>query len=109
MIRLSVKLRNGGRQIETLSASGHAGMMRESGDPVCAAVSVLIRTLVLFLKTRPEFESDIRIPERGHVFLSVGTVPAESGDCWESICEFFLLGLRSIENDYPEAFNLRYL
>lgn len=109
MIRLSVKLQNGGRQIETLSAAGHAGMKTTAGDPVCAAVSVLLRTLLLFLKNHPEIESDIRLPKRGELFLSTVAVSGENENNWETVCEFVLLGLRSIENDYPKALNLKYL
>lgn len=108
MICLSVKLRNG-RFIEGLTANGHAGMMSHSGDPVCAAVSALIGTMILYLKSRPEWQSDIKIPERGCVFLTVGEIPENDRKSWENVCEFFLLGIRSIADEYPKALDLRYL
>ena len=108
MISLSVKLRNG-RLIEILTAKGRAGMMRESGDPVCAAVSAFIGTLILYLKSRPEWQSAVKTPERGHIVLTVGKIPEKDRKSWDNVCEFFLLGVRSIADEYPKALDLRYL
>jgi uncharacterized protein YsxB (DUF464 family) len=80
---------------------GHAGAGTKGGDPVCAVVSVLVRTALRTLSGRKGIAVRGGAPERGFLWMEV--------DCTEEGREFlaaagaFLIeGLVSVSEDFPD-------
>ena len=105
MIDVSARVRGG--CLYGLSVTGHAGRRLKLGDPVCAAVSVLVRSLFFYLENHPAIEYSFAFPERGEAFLEVTGLPAEELESWKGVCEFFLSGIASVQEDAPRAVGLR--
>ena len=105
MIDVSARVR--GDCLYGLSVTGHAGRRLKLGDPVCAAVSVLVRSLFFYLENHPAIEYSFAFPERGEAFLEVTGLPAEELESWKGVCEFFLSGIASVQEDAPRAVGLR--
>lgn len=105
MIDVSARVRGG--CLYGLSVTGHAGRRLKLGDPVCAAVSVLVRSLFFYLENHPEIGCSFAFPERGEAFLEITGLPAEELESWKGVCEFFLSGIASVQEDAPRAVGLR--
>lgn len=105
MIDVSARVRGG--CLYGLSVTGHAGRRLKLGDPVCAAVSVLVRSLFFYLENHPAIEYSFAFPERGEAFLEVTGLPAEEFESWKGVCEFFLLGITSVKADAPRSVDLQ--
>lgn len=105
MIDVSARVRGG--CLYGLSVTGHAGRRLKLGDPVCAAVSVLVRSLFFYLENHPAIEYSFAFPERGEAFLEITGLPAEELESWKGVCEFFLSGIASVQEDAPRAVGLR--
>lgn len=108
MITVSVKLADDGC-IEKLNVVGHSGNIQVQGDPICAAVSVLVRTLFLYVKSQSQIEADFSFPHRGLADLTVISLEESMRVFWKEICDFFLLGIQSIECDFPKNVKVQYL
>ena len=87
-------------------AEGHAGMGGESGDPVCAAVSVLFRTTASLLEAFVP-TSSARSKGKGTLQLAAGDFPEESRTCLFYATEFLKRGIGSLAEEFPNAVSLR--
>ena len=83
-----------------LSAEGHAEREEtETGNIVCAAVSILVQTLIQFCREHLDSTTDYRDQvEDGYVFVKVETDEKEI----ESAFAFTETGLSLIEDRYPD-------
>jgi uncharacterized protein YsxB (DUF464 family) len=80
---------------------GHAGSGGRGQDVVCAAVSVLVKTVARVLSGREGVTVRSGTPERGELWLEVeGT--AESGEFLAAAGAFLSEGLLSVSGEYPE-------
>jgi uncharacterized protein YsxB (DUF464 family) len=79
---------------------GHAGAGTAGADVVCAAVSVLIRTVLRVLADRPGITIRGAAPERGSLWMEADYTP-EGRDVLSMAGLFLTRGLESVAADYP--------
>jgi uncharacterized protein YsxB (DUF464 family) len=99
MIKVNLVLENRGL-LRSCKVLGHAGAERRGRDVVCAAVSVLVRTVAKVLSGREGITVSSGAPERGALWLEVeGT--AENGEFLAAAGAFLSEGLLSVSGEYP--------
>ncbi len=99
MIVVDVALDEYGR-LRSCRVKGHADVGRLVGDPVCAAVSILVRTAARTLDAAVGIELSGKAERRGSLELEAAAAP--EGEAFLSAVTAFLLeGLRSVAADYP--------
>jgi uncharacterized protein len=86
--------------LRSCKAGGHAGK-GQTGDIVCAAVSVLIRTAACTLSDREGITVRYEAPEPGLFFLEA-EYTAEGRDFLFAAGEFLIEGLASVAGEYPK-------
>ena len=86
--------------LKSCRVSGHAGAGKQGNDIVCAAVSVLTRTLVRVLAGRKDITIRGSIPERGDFFMEVEYSP-EGRDFLAAAGSFLMEGLLSVAEEFP--------
>jgi hypothetical protein len=86
-------------EIVRFRATGHSLFRKKGEDIVCSAVSALLQTSVIGLKTHLGIELEV---EKGDGFLSVSVdgVGEEVREGKNAVLETMYLGLRSIESEY---------
>ena len=89
---------------------GHARHDRAGSDIVCAAVSILARTLVLQLNEwaslDKNFEIDVDYHSRAYLSVSVLKYSKEARKALSYILSFVSLGFRSLADEYPNNIKL---
>ncbi|MDR0383275.1 MAG: ribosomal-processing cysteine protease Prp [Spirochaetaceae bacterium] len=100
MIRLEAVLDGAGVLVK-YRASGHAGAGPAGADIVCAAVSVLSRSLVRALFGRDGITVRSDAPERGIISVEIG-YSENRRNFLEGTGAFLLEGLASVAEEYPE-------
>jgi hypothetical protein len=100
MIEIEAKLDTDGI-LKYCKAVGHAGAGKAGTDIVCAAVSVLLRTAFAALSSRNGITINSEAPEKGQFWLEVD-YEAEGKDFLYAAGEFLIIGLHSIEQEYPK-------
>lgn len=101
MIRVSATVDANGF-LRKLEATGHAGWSVGSGDPVCAAVSILLRTCGRLAESWTGLETDSRGLAPGDFFLSVDAGDDGAAHRWQGVGAMVLKGLSDLSRDYPE-------
>ena len=86
--------------LRSCKASGHAGK-GQTGDIVCAAVSVLIRTAACTLSAREGITIRYEAPEPGLFFLEADYT-AEGKDFLFAAGVFLIEGIALVAEEYPE-------
>ena len=99
MIKIDVVLDESG-VLCSCGAIGHAGAGKTGTDIVCAAVSVLLRTMVSVLSKRKGISVMSSAPETGRLRLDIEWT-AEGRDFLFAAGEFLITGLRSVAEEYP--------
>lgn len=100
MIKADLVLENGGL-LKSCKVLGHAGFGRRGWDIVCAAVSVLVRTVAKVLSGREGITVRSGAPERGELWLEVEST-AENREFLAAAGAFLSEGLLSVSGEYPE-------
>jgi uncharacterized protein YsxB (DUF464 family) len=88
--------------------AGHAGAAFRGSDVVCAAISVLARTLVRSFSDRQGVEIAASAPERG-VFEFSAAYDVPEQDFLAGAASFALEGFKSIAEEYPEFISLEFI
>jgi uncharacterized protein YsxB (DUF464 family) len=100
VIKTELVLENGGL-LKSCRVAGHAGAGKRGRDVVCAAVSVLVRTVLRVLSGREGVTVRSGAPERGELWLEVeGT--AENREFLAAAGTFLNEGLLSVSGEFPE-------
>ncbi|MDR2574818.1 MAG: ribosomal-processing cysteine protease Prp [Treponema sp.] len=86
--------------LRSCKAGGHAGK-GQTGDIVCAAVSVLMRTAACTLSDREGITIRYEAPEPGLFFLEAD-YKAEGRDFLFASGVFLIEGLASVAEEYPD-------
>lgn len=90
----------------TLEASGHASAGRFGSDPVCAAVSFLLRTVALYLGMACEAKAE----NRGHFFLVLSSEALKNGyvslETLRFLARFIQVGVESLVAENPKNVKL---
>ena len=80
---------------------GHAGAGKHGGDIVCAAVSVLTRTIIRVLSGREDITIRGSIPEQGDFSMETDYTPG-GRDFLAAAGAFLMEGLLSVEAEFPD-------
>jgi uncharacterized protein YsxB (DUF464 family) len=88
--------------LRALSASGHAGSSARGSDPVCAAVSALLRTAARLLYRRPGLSVTGRAADPGQMELRLGPVPEAERSWLKGVTDLTASGLLDLAEQYPE-------
>ena len=86
--------------LRSCRVSGHAGAGKRGSDIVCAAVSVLTRTLIRVLSGRKGITIRGDIPERGEFFVEAEYTP-EGREFLAAVGAFLIEGLLSVSAEFP--------
>ena len=100
MIQVDVALDSAGL-LASCRVSGHAGAGKRGSDIVCAAVTVLTRTLARALAKRRGVTLRGSIPEQGNFWVEAEYTP-EGRDFLAGTGGFFIEGMLSISAEFPE-------
>ena len=87
--------------LRSCRVSGHAGAGKRGSDIVCAAVSVLTRTIIKALSERKGVTIRGNIPERGNYFLET-EYTTEGREFLAGAGSFLVEGLLSVSAEFPE-------
>jgi len=82
-------------------ASGHALSGVAGADIVCAAISVLLRTILNTLSNREGIKVRSGAPEKGKLWLEADYEEAGKGFLYAS-GEFLINGVASVAKEYPQ-------
>jgi uncharacterized protein YsxB (DUF464 family) len=100
MIKADLVLEKGGL-LRSCKVLGHAGSSKRGWDVVCAAVSVLVKTVFRVLSVREGITARSGAPERGELWLEVeGSV--ENREYLAAAGAFLSEGLLSVSGEFPE-------
>ena len=100
MIQADIVLDEAGL-LRSCRVQGHAGAGKRGGDVVCAAVSVLTRTIVRALSGREGITVRGSIPEQGNFWMETGYSP-EGREYLAGAGAFLMEGLLSVSAEYPD-------
>jgi uncharacterized protein YsxB (DUF464 family) len=100
MIRVEAALDRMGL-LRVCRVEGHAGAGPRGGDPVCAAVSVLMRTALRTLSGRKGITVRGGVPERGLLWMEVDYTE-EGREFLAAAGTFLIEGLISVSEDFPD-------
>lgn len=91
------------------SSSGHALFAKKGSDIVCAAITTLLRTVLLVLQEEKNLEIEVLPLKRGELSFKINN--ADNKD-FLNILQFAYIflkkGLESIENDYPKHLRIDF-
>jgi len=99
MIRIDIVLDEAGI-LRSCTARGHANAGKTGADIVCAAVSVLTRTMVRVLSDKNGVTIRSDAPESGRLRLET-EYTAEGRNFLSAAGEFFITGLASVAEEFP--------
>ena len=100
MIQADVVMDSAGL-LKSCRVSGHAGAGKRGEDIVCAAVSVLTRTIIRVLAGREDVTIRGSIPERGYFSMEADYRP-EGREYLAGAGAFLVEGLLSVSTEFPE-------
>ena len=80
---------------------GHSGAGKQGNDIVCAAVSVLTRTIVRVLDGRKDISMRGSIPARGEFNLEL-EYKSEGREFLAATGTFLMEGLKSVSEEFPD-------
>ena len=100
MIQIDMVL-DGPGLLKSCRVSGHAGAGKRGSDIVCAAVSVLTRTLIRVLAGREGITIRGSIPEQGNFWMEAEYTP-EGREFLAAAGAFLIEGLLSVSTEFPD-------
>ena len=92
---------DGAGLLRSCRVEGHAGVGSRGNDIVCAAVSVLTKTVVGVLSGREDISIRGSIPERGKFHLEADYSP-QGRDFLAGAGSFLMEGLLSVQAEFPD-------
>ena len=96
---------DGAGLLRSCLVKGHAGAGRAGNDIVCAAVSVLTRTILLVLHQRKDIIFRA-IPEQGNFLMEVLNCDPGGRDFLAGAGSFLIEGLLSVQSEFPGFCNV---
>jgi uncharacterized protein YsxB (DUF464 family) len=105
VIRLSVRLRADGC-LAGFAASGHAGAGPKGRDPVCAAVTVLLRTTARLLTSQPDLRVEGVSPAEGEMRLALAPPPEARREWVRGVTATLVAGLTDLDREFPGRLKL---
>jgi len=87
--------------LRSCRVQGHAGAGKKGGDIVCAAVSVLTRTIIRVLSGRKDITIRGSIPGQGDFYMEAEYAP-EGREFLAAAGAFLVEGLLSVSAEFPD-------
>jgi len=87
--------------LRSCRVQGHAGAGKQGNDIVCAAVSVLARTIIRILSGRKDINIRGSIPEKGDFSFETDYTP-EGREFLAGAGGFLVEGLLSVSAEFPD-------
>lgn len=103
---INVEVTVSGTVLRDVKAKGHAQSGKFGENIVCAAVTTLLRTTTLLIEAQTDITIRGGAENPGTVSLIVDEVPPFRRTWLEGVTDFFLFGLRLLENEYPQEIML---
>jgi uncharacterized protein YsxB (DUF464 family) len=94
--------------LRSLAAEGHAGSGIRGADPICAAVSVLLRTTLNVLRREEAVTYQGSLPGEGRTSITVTSYQAAAGERLLGITNFLLTGLFDLAAEHPEHVSITF-
>ena len=82
-------------------ASGHASFAKKGGDIVCAAVSVVLRTVMELLEQTEGVVLEADTMSRGFLEFHVASSSAQAAVRLKCAADFIRIAFSSLARDYP--------
>lgn len=95
-----------GGAFDSLRADGHAGFLKRGSDIVCAAETMLFRTVLSLLEKTDGLEVKKDISKRGSLFFCVKGGGTRSVERLVCVADFIREGMQSLAEEYPR--NVRF-
>jgi uncharacterized protein YsxB (DUF464 family) len=105
VIRLSVRLAADGC-LAGFVASGHAEAGPRGRDPVCAAVTVLLRTSARLLSAQPDLRVTGQAPAEGAMRLALEPPPEARREWVRGVTATLVAGLTDLDREFPGRLKL---
>jgi uncharacterized protein YsxB (DUF464 family) len=102
LIRILVSL-GSDRRIEEIEAEGHGLAPAGGASAVCAAVTVLIRTLAETLSERRSIDCDLQAPREGVLHIRIRAFAEEDAEWLRGVSDFMMTGLADLTDDSDEV------
>ena len=100
MIRIQSNIdRNG--VLRLLKADGHAGNQLAGQNPVCAGVTVLLRTTARWLEKENGLEVSGENILRGSIVLELKEYPESRRERLKGVTDYFFMGILDLEREFP--------
>ena len=100
MIRIQGKIdRNG--VLRLLKADGHAENQLAGQNPVCAGVTVLLRTTAKWLEKEKGLEVSAGNIFRGSIVLELKEYPESRRERLKGATDYFFMGILDLEREFP--------
>jgi len=87
--------------LKSCQVQGHAGAGKKGSDIVCAAVSVLTRTIIRVLSGRKDITIRGSIPGQGDFYMEAEYAP-EGREFLAAAGAFLVEGLLSVSSEFPD-------
>jgi len=89
--------------LKRLTVTGHAGSGRKGNDPVCAAVSMLVRTAVRTVEGHAGLDVRYSAGKPGETDLTIGNIPDGERSWLAGVTDMILRGFKDLEMDAPDT------
>lgn len=106
MIAVSLVLGKEGNLVSA-EAEGHAGKGTIGTDIVCAAVTILLRTTMATIVSRPSVVLEAETTGRGSLAFHVSVWNQTDIPFLQFASTFLQEGISSLQKEYPQAVNMR--
>ena len=93
--------------IKSVWASGHAGAVPAGSNVACAAVTVLVRTAYETFAGYEGVDVKGRALQPGQLGFELGRYPPAFVDKLKGVGDFLLVGLSSVEREYPGLIEMK--
>lgn len=93
--------------VREMTAEGHALGFAKGENPVCAAVTVLVRTYLRWIEIGGIESVEGKAPKSGVLYASVGKPCRERESLFQGASQFLLTGLSDLHETFPRQCSLR--
>lgn len=105
MLRIRVRLESSGLLAE-VDAEGHAGFARRGRDIVCAAATLLLRTVARTFEGDSGYIVEGSAESRGRLHFSVRPATGTDTDWGKGVTEMFVKGIDDLSREFPKHIEL---
>ena len=102
---MTLKIEN--QCVASLTVHGHAGGFPGGNNPICAAVTALVRTAARTLESQKGIVISGGADQPGDMIFHVNEIPAQLKERVTGITDFLITGLRDLERENPNEIELQ--